>query len=68
MFDIFGTRAMRKEIELLAQQVKDLTDQVEAYEGELASYEAKMNDLDLNYMVEEAIQSAVDSATFTVRF
>jgi chromosome segregation ATPase len=72
MFDIFGTRAMRKEIELLAQQVLDITTQLEAIESNLGSLEADLDDkisnLDLTDMAEEAIQNAVDNATFTVRF
>jgi hypothetical protein len=72
MFDIFGTRAMRKEIELLAQQVLDLTAQVETLQGDFGSWEAtldeKIADLDLTELAEDAINSAVDNATLTVRF
>lgn len=72
MFDIFGTRAMRKEIELLAQQVLDLTAQVETLQGDFGSWEEvleeKISDLDLTEAAEEAVQAAVDNATLTVRF
>ena len=72
MFDIFGTRAMRKEIELLAQQVLDLTAQVETLQGDVAAWEStldeKIADLDLTELAEDAINSAVDNATLTVRF
>lgn len=72
MFDIFGTRAMRKEIELLAQQVLDLTAQVETLQGDFGSWEEmldeKISDLDLAELAEDAINSAIDNATLTVRF
>lgn len=69
MFDIFGIRAMRKEIEILAQQVLDLSERLDS---DLASFEAvideKIADLDLTELAEDAISSAVDNASFTVRF
>jgi methionine synthase II (cobalamin-independent) len=72
MFDIFGTRAMRKEIELLAQQVLDLTAQVETLQGDLAAWESTLDDriseIDFTELAEDAINSAVDNATLTVRF
>lgn len=72
MFDIFGTRAMRKEIESLAQQVLDLTAQVETLQGDLAAWESTLDDriseIDFTELAEDAINSAVDNATLTVRF